>query len=251
MNRPSRKQWLVLGCGAIWVVLNLLFAERYAVASLLAAAIVCGLFYAQLAPDTKPAKPEHSSATGDKIEQKSSSMAVQPQIGSVGVRGWLMLLSGILTIFLPFGAVVAITNAATSIEDGREFVRSLVILVGIATGSAYAAIAIGRRWQNAPKIAARFLFAIVGLNLLGFFVRNGSNLLTFESAEAAGYLTGQLLGTLTWPLIGIAYLRKSRRVKNTYANASMDGTRERTFALAGIGAIALLLTVYGAVTYSR
>jgi len=251
MTKPSRKQWLVLGCGAVWIVLNLLFAEEHAIASVLATAVVCGLFYGQLAPVTKPDKPAPSSANADGLGQNPSSMSVLSQIGPVGVRGWLMLLSGIFTIFLPYGAVVAITEAATSIEDGRDFVRSLVILVGVATGSAYAAIAIGRRWPNAPKIASRFLFAIVGLNLLGFFLRNGSNLLSVESAQVAGYLTGQLLSSLAWPLIGIAYLRKSRRVKNTYTTAPVEGTRERTFALAGIGVVALLLTVYGALSYSR
>lgn len=244
----------MLWIGAIGMILTLAVAEEYVVRGVFAALLVTGLLYWQLAP--KPPKhpePGDDPGPGEPLVPRLGTVAasygntavVERRASEpVGVAGWLAFLVFGLGVVIPISALNEIVKSASSADDRWEFGGSLIVLAALAAGGVYVSIALGSRWPDAPKTALRFIVTVAVLSVLGL------GMLISEGADAAQTI-GQMFGALGWAAVWGAYLRKSRRVRNTYMPNADGGSLKRTAARVGVATLAALLMWLGSTLYSN
>lgn len=249
MERPAPRQWVVLWVGAISVVLTLAVAEEYVLRGVFAALVVTGLLYWQLAPRQPKAGPVERPEPEAPVAPAAGSipqpvLAAEPRPEPTGVGGWLALLVFGIGIVTPVSAVIEIARSASTSESAWAFGGSLLVLVAFAAGGVYSGWALWRRWPDAPKTTSRFIFGVAGLSAVGFVM------LISEGADAA-QTVGQILGLSVWVLVWTSYLRKSRRVKNTFVPDADLNSPNRNTARIGVAALAALLMWLGSALYSN
>jgi len=230
MERPNRKQWVVLWCGVAWTLGSLVVAEDYLVRALLAGFVVTAVLFLQLGnrrdasqqvpsaappvfppisePNLEIRQPSPDDASPRVESQAVVAPAAQGRPGPSGVGGWLVLvlLGPLLT---PFLAVWVVSQYSEFWTDPWFF--TLAIAGGILAGwSFYVALALLNRWPTAPKLAQAQLIVSwvfwIGLGVLAAMT-TGVDL----SKSIPAYI-GSLLGTALW----VSYLKQSHRVKATY-----------------------------------
>lgn len=250
MERPAPRQWVVLWVGAIWVLLTLAVAEEYVLRGVFAALVVTGLLYWQLAPrQSKPGPVERPEPDAPLAPASRSIpepvLATGPtRLEPTGVGGWLALLIFGIGIATPISAVVEIARTASTAEGAWAFGGSLLVLVAFAAGGVYTGWALWRRWPDAPKTALWFILGVAGLSAVGFVM------LIIEGADPA-QTAGQIVGLSVWVLVWTSYLRKSRRVRNTYVPNADLGAASRTSVKISVAALAAVLMWLGSALYSN
>ena len=241
MNRPAPRQWVVLWVGAICVLFTLALAEEYVVRGILAALIVTGLLYWQLSP-LSPRQPKSGPVEGTEPEVSVAPTA-EPKPEPTGVGGWLAVLIVVIGIGMPVRTVIEIFSIASTSDDAWGFGGALLAMVVVATSGAYIGWALWRRWPDAPKTASRFIVGYVVLSALDTSVSINAGADTSE-------VVGRIIGSSIFLSVWTSYLRKSRRVKNTFVpNADLDSPN-RNVARIGAAALAALLIWLGSTLYS-
>jgi hypothetical protein len=128
-----------------------------------------------------------------------------------GVRGWLALLCVLLLVWQPISlGLVASTQLEALPVRGAPlaiflFLRLLVTASGIAAGLALLA-----ERPSAPAMAKASLFASAGMDV---FVYSTSY---FPSNRVPGDAPIVLVLSLAYHAVWLAYLFRSKRVRNTY-----------------------------------
>jgi hypothetical protein len=260
MNRPARRQWVVLWLGALWILVVLAVADEYVVRGVLAGLVITALLFWQLTPKAPtPQSPAQSPKTQpppgivmvEGTAADASSTSPKPAIEAApetartlepsGVGGWLALLVFGLLVVIPLSIIGEISKYVSTTDSPWEFGGALIVLVLMGAGSVYAGIALVQKWSNAPQLATRYIVAVVFLSLLGivFAVADDSG----DAARTAG----QGVGAIIWGVVWSSYLAKSRRVKNTYPQGG-DQAR-RGLVRIGVGTAAMLLVWLGVTAY--
>jgi hypothetical protein len=267
MERPNVKQWVVLWCGAIWIVGSLLIAGDSVVRSLIAGCVITALLFLQLGgkrgdsqqsrraalsglPPTSDAnleavKPPLADAVPAVESNPAGAIAptAQQTPGPSGVGGWLvplvigMLLTPILNIYL--------LSLYGEIWTDRWFF-TLTIAGGIFSGwSLFVALALLNRWPSAPKLAQAQLVSslIFGTGIAVLAVVSAG----VDISESAPTLIGSFLGTLLW----VSYFNKSRRVAATYGPMPPGPIRMGHANVMGLAAGVLVCLISLAVAHSR
>jgi hypothetical protein len=142
----------------------------------------------------------------------------------VGIKGWLFLFCVLLMIFDPLVIVVTlfvVSDGLAARQDlGREMFRLIfvtgVLKIGLAVFSLYAGVSLWRRAPRAVTLARTYLVAI-GLSSVAFLflpVLLGSKMTTAEALSSENVLN--VLLTVVYVLLWLAYLSRSKRVRATY-----------------------------------
>jgi hypothetical protein len=252
MERPNRKQWVVLWSGVIWTVGSLVIAGDYLVRALLAGLVVTAVLFWQLSgsrdenrqplntappilppssdPNVEALQPPPTEASTP-VESNHPTLvtsAAQQKPGPSGVGGWLVivLLGPLLT---PFLTVYTVSLYGEIWTDPWFF--TLAISGGILAGwSLFVALALLNRWPNAPTLAkAQFVISTVfwtGLVILAAITAG------LDFSKSVPTLVGSWLGTMLW----VSYLNQSRRVKATYGPLPPGPIRSSQARLIGLAA---------------
>jgi hypothetical protein len=141
-----------------------------------------------------------------------------------GVKGWLLLLCLLLTIFDPFVVLVTlfvVSDGARASYDAnpplfRLILISGVLRIGLAVFSMYAGISLWRIAPRAVSTARRYLASVAFLAVFLLFL---PSLLGLSNEETWGLNQENLLNTLLTVIYAAAwyaYLSKSKRVRATY-----------------------------------
>lgn len=168
--------------------------------------------------DVKPVDIPQASEGAD-------SDNTQARVKYKGVRGWLLLLCLILTVFSPLGNVVLMAigfNGVTSyLKQFPGLLTPLVIDTMLRAGligfSIYAGMSLWRIRPNAVNIAKAFLCTFLCITILSVFLP----LLAGLSAELCGAMIKegfkQLAGPFCFYWMWNSYLNNSKRVTATYS----------------------------------
>lgn len=166
----------------------------------------CGKSIAAVSPS--PSEPTRQAQEG--VEAALAEVQIgRPQPNGVG--GWLALLVFGLLIGGPIALLAGIAQNPSP----------TVIFVSVVFGawSVYCGIYLARQKPNAPRITKIFfiaLFCFYALAIAVFILMDATKPGSFDVDTATGRTLGTLLSTIGW----YAYLRKSKRVKNTYSRSS-------------------------------
>jgi len=150
----------------------------------------------------------------------------------VGVKGWLLLLCLVLTLFNPIASMV---NLASVFKASSSFfqlypglkiitVIDLILSIGIICFSFYAGISLWRIRSTGVKITKAFLLTFLGYavvaNILPFFAGLPAHANEAMKTEAfIGVLRAAII-----VFIWYAYLLKSKRIHATFpSSAPLDG----------------------------
>jgi hypothetical protein len=144
----------------------------------------------------------------------------------VGVKGWLFLFCVLLTIFDPLVIVVTlfvVSDGMAARQDlGSEMFRLIlvtgVLKIGLAVFSLYTGVSLWRRASRAVTLARAYLTAI-GLSSVAFLflpVLLGNKMTTAEALSGENVLN--VILTVLYVLLWLAYLSRSKRVRATYGS---------------------------------
>jgi hypothetical protein len=128
-----------------------------------------------------------------------------------GVRGWLLLLSRLLIVWQPLNLAVAGMTALGAIGVRGPvvgvilLVRTIVTAIGVAAG-----IALSNRQAGAVTLAKVALVSSAAIDLFVYTTPY------FPSNRVPGDTIYYIEASLAYHAAWLAYLFRSRRVKNTY-----------------------------------
>jgi hypothetical protein len=151
-----------------------------------------------------------------------------------GVKGWLLLLCMLLTIFDPSIVLVnlfVISDSARASYDLHPEVFRLILISGIlgitlAVFSMYAGLSLWRLAPNAVTTARLYLIALAALSVLLSFLPS----LLGVSRDSQGAVSEvnllNALLTLVYVAVWYSYLGRSRRVRATYGRGEKKAGHE-------------------------
>ena len=137
-----------------------------------------------------------------------------------GIGGWLfVLVFGLLILgpLLALGQTYAAFPAGDEVAEYAEPIKTFVwttTLVTLALSIAAGLLLVFRRTKSTVSIVVALLWIIGPLATLVSLA--GLNSLVDEDMVSAGEITGRFVGACIAALIWTAYLRKSKRVANTF-----------------------------------
>jgi hypothetical protein len=127
-----------------------------------------------------------------------------------GVRGWLRFFCITLTVFFPLSIIAALGRITTSDmwHDFRPgFVIAEVLCFTLAGFPIYVGVCLWRVRQRAVRKARIFLWCVFVINVV-------IALLAFASGSLDD--GAKILASVGYPLVWLAYLSSSKRVKATF-----------------------------------
>lgn len=124
-----------------------------------------------------------------------------------GVGGWLLLLCICLAVLRPIAGIAVTVALAAS---GQEAIALIVLAISIY--SCYAGLRLWRRMPAAVRTAKQFLWATLGCEAAIILLAARASIFDGASIRDAA-------GVLLFFAIGYSYLRQSKRVLATYADA--------------------------------
>jgi hypothetical protein len=128
-----------------------------------------------------------------------------------GVRGWLLLLSRLLIVWQPLNLAVAGMSALGAIGVRGWVVAAILTVRTIVTGVGVAAgIALSNRHAGAVTLAKAALAASAAVDLFVYTTPY------FPSNRVPGDTIYYIAASLAYHAAWLAYLFRSRRVRNTY-----------------------------------
>ncbi len=143
-----------------------------------------------------------------------------------GVKGWLLLLCLLLTIFDPLVVLISLfivsEGARASYETNPPLFRLIlisgVLRIGLAVFSMYAGLSL---WRIAPKAVTTARHYLVGVVILSVLLLILPSVLRVSKASSEGFTPENLFNTVftvIYVIIWYVYLSRSRRVRATYAH---------------------------------
>lgn len=141
-----------------------------------------------------------------------------------GIGGWLFFLCLILTILAP---AVTLISMVVGLSDGLRFmgvvpgwtgflVTDTVLSLAVVAFSMTAGIALWRTRPNGARLATAALGVIILYNLAALVMTKLFPLPNEVESEMLKELTPSSLRGVVVSLIWLVYLKKSRRVRNTF-----------------------------------
>ena len=149
-----------------------------------------------------------------------------------GVKGWLLLLCLLLTVFDPFVVLITLfavsDGARASYEANPPLFRLIlisgVLRIGLAVFSMYAGLSLWRIAPKAVSTARRYLVSVAFLSVLLLFL---PSLVGLSNDESWGVSQENLFNALlivVYVAIWYTYLGRSKRVGATYTVGSSRET---------------------------
>jgi uncharacterized membrane protein len=141
-----------------------------------------------------------------------------------GVKGWLLLLCMLLTIFDPSIALVnlfVISDGARASYDHHPEVFRLILIGGIlgiilAVFSMYAGLSLWKRVPNAVKTARLYLIALAFFSVLVVFLPTLLGVSSDSQGAASQVNLLNALLSIVYVAVWYSYLGRSKRVRATY-----------------------------------
>ena len=149
-----------------------------------------------------------------------------------GVKGWLLLLCLLLTVFDPLVVLITLfavsDGARASYEANPPLFRLIlisgVLRIGLAVFSMYAGLSL---WRIAPKAVStvrRYLVSVAFLSVFLLFLPSLVGLSNDQSWDVSQENLFNALLTVVYVAIWYTYLARSKRVRATYAVGSSGNT---------------------------
>lgn len=154
-----------------------------------------------------------------------SSYSRKVEATLVGVRGWLLLLCSILTIFAPLASAAALAGIFlhmsphfAAVPGSQNFFVALALTVLLLNiGSIYVGVALWRRWPGAHVAARSFLLISFAVGCLApFLVYLFVNIPAGQVGAIAVSAMPDVVRTALSTGIWCAYLHWSKRVRATF-----------------------------------
>jgi hypothetical protein len=167
-------------------------------------------------------EPRNISMTNDPVIQEKSSLN--------GVGGWLLLLCLSLVVFSPlYSVITAVVNLMGLLSGSFQgsdlrsmMIIDLIFVALLTVFSIHAGLSLWQRRPNAVNIARWFLACALAYSLFILIVFALSDIASYERRNLL-YLIRNSGSTLVHVVLWLAYLSRSKRVKETYAESDASG----------------------------